>query len=400
MDIIKRTGLLILIAFAWMTASAQVTPSIRQSTSTQVLVNFHAATHGGLLINTSDMGLLTSDGVRWLTGAAPPIPPGAAILGYTHNTYTLFPAFADIAFTNVLSRLYNGTFLVHPNPPSGAYTTATNGQLQISYPNGGPSTNASALTTQRNVNSQPVQGNLGYFPYLLGSNGFCAEIAVTLSGNNTDNFFAFFLEPQEHNTTQNDHLPTDPAGYERWLELDVNENGHGTDFSGAFRGAALSWEGFGVNGGITFTVAPTGTSGTLTAPWGGSTRSDWTIKFSDAQTHTATLTNGSTAATWVGAITGSPLATGSTVPYVRSFISNVQVAALDYTSEHIFTGCMDPVGQTWAIWQDGVLQNTLAIPAANAIVYTWHYFPLVVMQSHGSNVGFTGTVRYIAAWTP
>lgn len=390
-------------------AFAQVTPSVPQTTSANVLATYRPSTHGGIVINTSDMGLLTSDGVRWLIGPAPPIPPGAALLGYTRNVYTVFPTFADIAFSSTpKSRLYNGSpGFLSITPPSSAYTTASNGQLQMSYPNGGPANQAGLLATMNALNSQSVQGNLGYLPYLLGSIGFCVEEAVTHSVSNPDNFAAFFLYPQEHNTLQNDHLSSDVAGYERWLEPDVNENGLGTNLGGAYRGAMIAWFGFGVGGATTLTAAPGSTGGTIAtggAPGGGNVWPEdtgvYTTKTSTGQQLSATFTNGSATVTWPSTtITGSPTAV-ITAGYARVTISNVQTAALDYTTEHIFTGCLDPVGQTWAIWQDGVLQSTLAIPATNAIVYTWHYFPILYMQSHGSNVGFTQNVRYIAAWTP
>ncbi len=349
------------------------------------------------------VGALLSTGSARSTKGIPtayPIPPGAAALGYRRNIYYFTPRVADIAFSAVTnSKFYNGSpGFLSITPPSGAYTTAANGQLQMIYPSGGPANHAGLVATMNALNSQSVAGNQGFLPYLSASQGFCIEEAVTHSVSDPDNWDALFLYPQEHNTLQNDHLNTDPTGYERWLELDVNENGLGTNQGGAYRGAVISWEGF-ASGALTFTVAPSGTSGTLTANWLGSTRSDWTIKFSDAQTHAATLTKNSTAVTWTGAITGSPT-TAATVGYARSLTSNTQTAALDYTVEHIFTGCLDPVGQTWAIWQDGTLQNTLAIPASDLIVYTWHYFPILYMQSRGANVGHTQNVRYIAAWGP
>jgi hypothetical protein len=275
------------------------------------------------------------------------------------------------------------------------------------YPSGGPSSTAAIASTMNALNSQSVAGNQGFLPYLSASQGFCVEEAVTHSLSNPDNWAAFFVEPQEHNTLQNDHLGTDPTGYERWLELDVNENGLGTNQGGAYRGNAISWEGP-FAGALVFTANPTGTSGTLgvsamtdgSGHWLGSTRIDWAIKFhSGASTGaTAHLTNGSAAVTWTGSVAES--ATDATVGFAHTNSSNTQVAPLDYTTEHIFTGCLDPIGKTWAIYQDGTLQNTLPIPAADPIVYTWHYYVILDMQTRGANVGFWQNVRYIAAWGP
>ncbi len=354
--------------------------------------------------------LFTTGSARSTKGipTAYPIPPGAAALGYRRLIYMVFPRVADIAFSAVTnSKLYNGSpGILGITPPAGAYTTASNGQLQMIYPNGGPANQAGLVATMNALNSQSVAGNQGFLPYLSASQGFCVEEAVTHSVSDPDNFAAFFVEPQEHNTLQNDHLVTDPVSYERWLELDVNENGLGTNQGGAYRGAVISWEGR-FNGPLIFTANPSGTSGTLgvstmtdaSGHWLGSTRTDWTIKFhSGASGSAAHLTNGSASVTWTGSVTES--FTDATVSFTRSLTSNTQTAALDYTVEHIFTGCLDPIGHTWAIWQDGTLQNTLAIPASDPIVYTWHYYPILYMQSRGANVGFTENVRYVAAWGP
>lgn len=63
---------------------------------------------------------------------------------------------------------------------------------------------------------------------------------------------------------------------------------------------------------LTFTAALTAaTSGTLTAGWGGTTGS-YTIYFSDSSYKTATLTNGSTAVSWTGAVTATANALATT----------------------------------------------------------------------------------------
>jgi len=409
MDTVKRLCVALFIApLLWVSAFAQVTPSVPQTTSTQVLSAYPASKNGGRSANTSDMGFMTSDGIRWLSTSTPPIPIGAAILGYTRNVYTIFPVVGDISFSVGANktRFYSGFGPFSNIPPSSAYTTATNGQLQLHYPNGGPAINASLITTQNAVNSQQLSGNLEYLPYLVGSYGFCVEEAITESTNVTDNWFAFFLMPQEHNTIQLDHQPGDPTGYERWMEFDINENGHGTDLSGAYRGDWIKWFGP-FAGALVFTANPTGNSGTLavsamtngSGQWQGDTSATWTIKFASGATRTATLTNGSSSVTWTGGAL-SESATNATVGYNRTTSSNTVVTPLDYTSEHIFTMCYDPNGNTVTWYQDQVAQNTISTASADAITKTWHYFPILYMQSRGANVGFTTNVRYIAAWTP
>jgi hypothetical protein len=78
-------------------------------------------------------------------------------------------------------------------------------------------------------------------PLLLGSKGFYVEFAVKLSDNDSDHFPAVWVMPQEHNVSQSDRQAGDPPHYERWLELDVNEGGLGTNLGGAYRGAVIDW---------------------------------------------------------------------------------------------------------------------------------------------------------------
>ena len=374
-------------------------------TSAQVLASYPPASNAGQMFNTTDMGLLICDGARWLVATTPPIPPGAAVLGYKSNVYTVFPVQADISYSSATkTRLYSGYGPYGVIPPSGSYSTAANGQLGLEMTGGDPGTSHSIVTTQNAVNSQPLPGNLEYLPYLLAGQGFYVEIAVTLSGNNTDNHFAFFLEPQEHNTTFNDVMAGDPASYERWIEFDVNENGHGTDYSGAYRGAAISWKGF-YAGAVVFTAPLTGTSGTISTVngtgggWPGDS-GNYPFLTSTGQQIYVNVVKGSSATTWSPTITGVPTATASS-SYTYDFnTSNIQTAALDYTTEHIFGMSYDPVGKLCTWWMDGVAQGTASTATANQGFNNWHYFPIITMESHGSNLAYTGTVRYFSAWAP
>jgi hypothetical protein len=45
--------------------------------------------------------------------------------------------------------------------------------------------------------------------------------------------------PQEHNLHHDDRLSTDPLGYERWMEIDVDEGG----FNAGHHGALIYWYG-------------------------------------------------------------------------------------------------------------------------------------------------------------
>ena len=378
-------------------------------TSAQVLAAYPPAANPGCSVNTTDLGLLTSDGIRWLVVGTPPIPPGAAILGYNTNVYTVIPSLAEINFTSTTdARIYNGCTILGPaNPNAATYSTAANGQLQVSWNTG--ANNGSGLCTQRNINSQPLTGNLGTLPYLLGSKGFYVEIAVTGSANNTDNWFSFYLEPQEHNTTQDDANPAFPANYQQWHEFDINENGHGTDLSGTSRGAYHQWSGI-FNGPVTLTGAPAqgATSITLASPWAGETSiagHGWTIKLSTGESHfPINLVNGSAGPYTISAVVNAGNTTAATISFNSLLAtSNVQTAALDYTVEHIFGGAYDPVGQTFTWWLDGVQQSqvtTANVNSDNTFRDSLHYFPLITMQSRGSNIANTATIRYFSAWTP
>src|ERR1700678_4148414 len=165
-------------------------------TSTYVIANFSPATYAGKNVDTSDMGLMVSDGVRWLCNGTPPIPPGAALLGYNKNIYTVFPVLADITFggATTKSRLYSGWGPYGTPPTSAAFgTDPVTGQLQLFYPSG-TNANSAVMTTMNATNSQasPV-GNLGMLPYALGSKGFHFEAAYTIPTDNPDSFFAFFI---------------------------------------------------------------------------------------------------------------------------------------------------------------------------------------------------------------
>jgi len=390
---------------------AQLTFLGSNFTSAQVLANFPAATYAGCSVYVTDLACtLVSDGIRWNVIGTPAIPPGAALLGYKTNVYTVIPSLAELNFTSTTdARIYNGCTILGPaNPNAATYSTAANGQLQVSWNTG--ANNGSGLCTQRNINSVSLVGNLGSLPYLLGSQGFYTEIAATVPGNNaTDNWFSYYLEPQEHNTTHLDSNPAFPPNYSQWHEFDINENGHGTDLGGASRGAYHQWSGT-FNAPFALTAPPLqgATSVTLAAPWPGETSSPghgWTIKLSTGESHfPINLVQGSAGPYTISAVVN----TGNTATATISFnsliaASNVQTAPLDYTVEHIFGGAYDPIGQTFTWWLDGVQQGTVStanVNSSNTFRDTLHYFPLITMQSRGANIPFVANVRYFSAWAP
>src|SRR5690606_28284747 len=70
---------------------------------------------------------------------------------------------------------------------------------------------------------------------------------VSLSSNNTDHWPAVWLMPAEHNGGNGQPrqavyptiYPNDPANYQRWMELDVDEGG----FRPGMLGSVISWQG-------------------------------------------------------------------------------------------------------------------------------------------------------------
>lgn len=80
--------------------------------------------------------------------------------------------------------------------------------------------------------STPRDSSAGKLPLLPGTNGFYVEFDVRLSDNDPDHFPAVWLMPAEHNGAQLDHYAGDAAGFERWMELDIDEGGFGPGLTG------------------------------------------------------------------------------------------------------------------------------------------------------------------------
>jgi hypothetical protein len=152
-------------------------------------------------------------------------PPGATALGYGTLVFCLEPTTADISYTSAgATSLYSGQWY-DTMPPDSTYYSMENGTLAIALGGG--------VTTQRQSSQQ------GTLPYLVAGNGFYVEFAVTLSDNDSDHWPAVWLMPQEHNDKQSDHLSTDPAGYERWMEVDCDEGGF---YAGSLN-SLINWQG-------------------------------------------------------------------------------------------------------------------------------------------------------------
>jgi hypothetical protein len=152
------------------------------------------------------------------------VPPGAAALGYTMCVINEHPTAADIApGTNGNYKWFDGQWWETP-PATTNYSTVSN---------------ALVLSLGGDLVSTPRDFSTGALPTLPGTNGFYVEFDEQLSDNNPDHWPAVWLMPVEHNAQQKDVYPGDPPGYERWMELDVDEGGWGPGLLGTVH----SWTG-------------------------------------------------------------------------------------------------------------------------------------------------------------
>jgi hypothetical protein len=145
------------------------------------------------------------------------LPAGAAALGYNVQMFSIVPTVAMVSTTdtNSTSALYPGLEFdsIASNLQSLKYLSMVNGEFALNY------TGAANIT----ISSETHQGTQGTLPLLLGSNGFYIEAGIRLSTSDPDHYPEFFLMPAEHNTSQSDHPPSTPTGYENWLEIDALE---------------------------------------------------------------------------------------------------------------------------------------------------------------------------------
>jgi hypothetical protein len=161
--------------------------------------------------------------------AAPAVPPGAAALGYTKAVIDEHPNTADIApgrtgsFKWFDGPWYSGT------APTPEHYSMRDGVLVISL--GG------------DLNSTARDSSPGTLPLLPGADGFYVEFAVQLSDQDPDHWPAVWMMPVEHSGKQLDHYEGDPAGFERWMELDVDEGGFGPGLTGTVHSWTGIWHG-------------------------------------------------------------------------------------------------------------------------------------------------------------
>ncbi len=158
--------------------------------------------------------------------AATDIPSGARALGYTRKVINTCPTAAQISLDGKGKvALYDGNWWSNNRAAPGTYST--NAQNKLSMRLGGGVTTVS-----------PLDGS-GALPLLAGSAGFYVEFDAYISGNDSDHWPALWVMPIEHNGKQDDAYAGDPAGFERWMELDVDEGG----YTPGWLGTVHSWSG-------------------------------------------------------------------------------------------------------------------------------------------------------------
>lgn len=176
------------------------------------------------------MPLLASPLLR----AADPIPPGAAELNYTKCVINERPTAEDLAPGNKGNYKWFRGACWTAKPAAPEYFATTDGVLTLI--NKGDGVSPSIVGTPRDFSK-------GALPTLSGAKGFYIEFDVWLSGNDRDHWPAVWVMPVEHSGGNgnpiNDRYPGDPPGFERWMELDVDEGGFGPGFAGT----VISWTG-------------------------------------------------------------------------------------------------------------------------------------------------------------
>jgi len=161
------------------------------------------------------------------------VPPGAEALGYTKCVINEHPTSEDIApGNNGKFKWFRGAAWTQNVPDASSFSTE-NGMLVLHYTG----------KSQTQLVGTPRDFSEGALPTLDGAKGFYIEFDVRLSSNDPDHWPAVWVMPVEHSGGSSagirDVYPGDPAGYERWMELDVDEGG----FRPGAMGSVIAWEG-------------------------------------------------------------------------------------------------------------------------------------------------------------
>jgi hypothetical protein len=157
------------------------------------------------------------------------LPVGATALGYTTQVFYDQPQLTEVSTTDAdsTSKWFPGSFSSPVSQNLAARELLSMQESELTIALGG------------SVSSETHASKAGGLPFLSGAQGFYVEFAMHLSSNDTDHFSGLYLQTAEHDLAKNDHLSTDPAGFERWEEIDVSEGGYGTGSLATI----VNWEG-------------------------------------------------------------------------------------------------------------------------------------------------------------
>jgi hypothetical protein len=157
------------------------------------------------------------------------LPAGASALGYTTQVFYDQPQLSEVSSTDTdsTSKWYPGGF---SSPVANNLQKRTLLSMQGSE---------LAIGLGGEIDSETHASKAGALPLLSGAKGFYIEFAMRLSSNDSDHFTGLYLETQEHDLAKDDHLAADPAGFERWTEIDVSETGYGP----GSLGTVINWTG-------------------------------------------------------------------------------------------------------------------------------------------------------------
>jgi len=156
------------------------------------------------------------------------VPPGAAELGYTKCILNERPTVADITGEKTGNFKWFSGQWYNAKPPSLDHYVMIDGVLALKL--GGDLVSAPRDLKQA-----------GALPLLPGKDGFYVEFDTWISANDPDHWPAVWLMPFEHNGRQEDRLATDPKGFQRFMELDVDEGGFGPGLTGTVHSSEGNW---------------------------------------------------------------------------------------------------------------------------------------------------------------
>jgi hypothetical protein len=200
-----------------------------------LIATYPAASYAGYTATTSDLGPEQSDGTRWLI-LHPPVPPGAAALGYTKLIYALHPLASDVLVLGTTSP--GRYYFVNGNPgvasgSNAALYTNVHGQLTLNNAgvSGDGASEPNIMATSTYNNGTAFAGMNSALPFLSASAGYYVEDARTLSNNNCDHWSSLWIWTVEA-----------MSGSESadWVEFDINEDGFTYAWCAGLQGTTTS----------------------------------------------------------------------------------------------------------------------------------------------------------------